>query len=81
MVEKTLPAKEILDALRELARAGWRIEPAGSRAHAYARAYCPGGKTGCRPLTIYGTPAVPEHEAVKIRKALRKCPHEKERGA
>lgn len=76
-----MPAKEILDALQELAHAGWRVQFAGSRAHAYARAYCPGGETGCPPLTIYGTPKVPEHGAAKIRRALRRCPHRKERDA
>jgi hypothetical protein len=74
-----VPAKEILDALQELAYAGWRVQFADSRAHADARAYCPGGETGCPPLTIYGTPKVPEHEAAKIRRALRRCPHRKER--
>lgn len=76
-----MPAKEILDALQELAHAGWRVQLAGSRAHAYARAYCPGAETGCPPLTVYGTPKVPEHEAAKIRRALRRCPHEREREA
>lgn len=70
-----MPAKEILDALRDLASAGWRVQIASGRAHAYARAYCPGGDAGCAPLTIYGTPKVPEHEAEKIRKAMRRCPH------
>jgi hypothetical protein len=70
-----MPAKEILDALRDLASAGWRVQIANGRAHAYARAYCPGGDAGCAPLTVYGTPKVPEHEAEKIRKAMRKCPH------
>lgn len=76
-----MPAKEILDALQELAYAGWRVQLAGSQAHAYARAYCPGAETGCPPLTVYGTPKVPEHEAAKIRRALRRCPHKKEREA
>ena len=76
-----MPAKEILDALQELAYAGWRVQLAGSRAHAYARAYCPGAETGCPPLTVYGTPKVPEHEAAKIRRALRRCTHKKEQEA
>jgi hypothetical protein len=32
------------------------------------RAYCLGGAAGCKPLTIYGTPRVPEHEAAKVRR-------------
>lgn len=70
-----MPAKEILDAIRDLEAAGWRVHVAGGRAHAYARAYCPGGATGCKPLTIYGTPRVPEYEAAKIRKVLLQCTH------
>jgi hypothetical protein len=65
-----MPAKEILAAVRELELAGWRIEIASGRAHAYARAYCPGGTDGCPPLTIYGTPRVPENEAAKILRVL-----------
>lgn len=70
-----VPSKEILAAIRDLEAAGWRIQPAGGRAHAYARAYCPGGHQGCRPLTIYGTPRVPENEAAKIARALARCEH------
>jgi hypothetical protein len=70
-----MPAKEILDALQGLRAAGWRVQLASSRAHAYAKAYCPGGAAGCPPLTVYGTPKVPEHEAAKIRRALGRCPH------
>lgn len=72
-----MPAKEILAALQELGFAGWRVELTAGRAHAYARAYCPGGSAGCAPLTVYGTPKVPEHEAAKIRRAMRRCPHGK----
>jgi hypothetical protein len=61
-----MPAKEILAAIRELEQAGWRIKIAGAQAHAHAKAYCPGGAEGCPPLTIYGTPRVPENEAAKI---------------
>jgi hypothetical protein len=72
-----MPAKEILDALQDLRSAGWRVQATSGRAHAYARAYCPGGQSGCPPLTVYGTPKVPEHEAAKIRRALARCPHGK----
>jgi hypothetical protein len=70
-----MPAKEILEAIRELEAAGWRVQIASGRAHAYARAYCPGGPEGCPPLTIYGTPRVPENEAAKMLRALARCEH------
>jgi hypothetical protein len=70
-----MPTKEILAAIRELEAAGWRVQIASGRAHAYARAYCPGGPDGCPPLKIYGTPRVPEHEAGKILRALVRCQH------
>jgi hypothetical protein len=70
-----MPAKEILRAIADLEVAGWRVVAASSRSHAYARAYCPGGSGGCPPLTIYGTPRVPEFEAEKVRRALRRCDH------
>lgn len=75
-----MPHKEILAAIRDLEEAGWRVEIAGGRSHAYARAYCPGGAGGCPPLTIYGTPRVPGNEAAKIRRALRRCEHAGEEG-
>jgi hypothetical protein len=70
-----MPAKEIMAAIRELEAAGWRVVVAGGHAHAYARAYCPGGRLGCRPVLIYGTPRVPEREASKITNLLKKCQH------
>lgn len=76
-----MPAKEILTALRELEFAGWRVRLTSGRSHPYARAYCPGGDAGCPPLSVYGTPEVPENEAAKIRRALQKCPHRKEQEA
>lgn len=70
-----MPAKEILAAIRELEAAGWRVRLTGGRAHAYAVAYCPGGRGGCDPVPIYGTPRVPEREAGKVRRALADCAH------
>jgi len=70
-----LPAKQILAAIRELEMAGWRIQIASGQAHAYAKACCPGGAHGCPPLTIYGTPRLPEHEAAKIGRALARREH------
>jgi hypothetical protein len=70
-----MPAKEVLEAIRELEAAGWRVQIASGRAHAYARAYCPGGPEGCPPLTIYGTPRVPENEAAKMLRTLARCEH------
>jgi hypothetical protein len=43
-----MPAKEILEATRELETAGWRIQIAGGQAHAYAKAYCPGARMAAR---------------------------------
>ena len=34
-----------------------------------------GAEAGCSPLTICGTPRVPEYEAAKIRKAMQRCTH------
>jgi hypothetical protein len=73
-----MPAKEILNALQDLRSADWRVHLTGGQAHAYARAYCPGGSDGCPPLTVYGTPKVPENEAARIRRAMRRCPHGKD---
>jgi hypothetical protein len=70
-----MPAKEIMAAIRELERAGWCVVVTGGHAHAYARAYCPGGSLCCQPVAIYGTPRVPEREASKILTALKKCQH------
>jgi len=76
-----MPAKEILAAVRELEAAGWRVQITSGRAHAYARAYCPGDPEGCPPLTIYGTPRVPQHEAAKIVRALGRCEHHGGKGS
>lgn len=70
-----MPAKEILAAIQALRSAGWRVELTNGRAHAYARAYCPGGRGCCDPFSINGTPRVPEVEAARIRKAMAQCPH------
>jgi len=43
-----MPAKEILEAIRELEAAGWRVQIASGRAHAYARAYCPAARRAVR---------------------------------
>lgn len=68
-----MPAKEILAAVRELEAAGWRVQITSGPAHAYARAYCPGGTVGCPLLSIFGTPRVPEPEAAKVLRALDRC--------
>jgi hypothetical protein len=75
-----MPAKEIMAVLRELEAAGWRVVVTRGRAHAYAKAFCPGGAHGCRPVFVNGTPRVPEIEAARIRGALRDCEHRQERG-
>jgi hypothetical protein len=43
-----MPAKEILAAIGELEAAGWRVQITSGQAHAYARAYCPGGRRAAR---------------------------------
>jgi len=68
-------AKEIIAAIRELEAAGWRVVVGGGHAHAYAKAYCPGGARGCRPVFVIGTPRVPDLEAAKMRGALKNCEH------
>ena len=74
-IVSNMPAKEILAAISDLEGAGWRLHLTSGRAHAYARASCREPKRGCSPLTIYGTPRVPEYEAAKIRKAMQRCTH------
>lgn len=59
--------------MRERDAAGWRVVIASGHAHAYAKAYCPGGASGCKPVMIYGSPRAPEREANRIRKALKDC--------
>jgi hypothetical protein len=65
-----MPGKHTRAAIKELMDAGWRVNYTSARAHAYARAACPGGPECCPPFSINGTPDVDEHEAEKIR---RKC--------
>jgi hypothetical protein len=69
-----MPAKEIMAAIRELEAVGWRVVMTSGHAHAYAKAYCPGGVRGCPPFTINGT-RVPEREAAKMLRALARCAH------
>lgn len=68
------PNKAIRAAVEEAEAAGWRVEKCGPRAHCWAVLYCPGGHGACK-LAVYSTPRVPENEARKIRRALRRCPH------
>ena len=70
-----MPTKEILAAIQELQDGGWRVQLTSGRAHAYAKAYCPGGSGCCDPVLVRGTPRVPEYEAAKLRRALSSCEH------
>lgn len=68
-----MPGKHTRTAIKELEDAGWLVTYTSSRAHAYARASCPGGPGCCSPpFSINGTPAVDEHEAEKIRRRMRR---------
>lgn len=67
-----MPGKHTRAAIKELEDAGWKIAYTSGRAHAYARASCPGGPGCCTPpFSINGTPEVDEHEAEKIRRRMR----------
>jgi hypothetical protein len=67
-----MPGKHTRTAIKELEEAGWKITYTSGRAHAYARASCPGGPGCCAPpFSINGTPDVDEHEAQKIRRRMR----------
>lgn len=67
-----MPGKHTRAAIKELTDAGWRVTYTNGRAHAYARAACPGGPGCCPPFSINGTPDVDEHEAEKIRRKMRR---------
>ena len=67
-----MPGKHTRAAIGELLDAGWTVTYSNARAHAYARASCPGGPGCCTPpFSINGTPNVDEHEAEKIRRKMR----------
>jgi hypothetical protein len=67
-----MPGKHTRADIKELLDAGWQVTYTSGRAHAYARASCPGGSGCCRPpFSINGTPDVDEHEAEKIRRKVR----------
>lgn len=67
-----MPGKHTRAAIKELEEAGWKVAYTSGRAHAYARASCPGGPGCCTPpFSINGTPDVDEHEAEKIRRRIR----------
>jgi hypothetical protein len=67
-----MPGKHTRAAIRDLETAGWLVTYTSGRAHAYARASCPGGPGCCTPpFSINGTPEVDEHEAQKIRRRMR----------
>ncbi|MQM28961.1 hypothetical protein GFD30_25850 [Glycomyces sp. NEAU-7082] len=68
------PNKHIRAAIEYMEARGWKIEK--SHGHAWARGYCPGGATGCRPpSSILSTPRTPEGHAARLRKIADSCPH------
>ena len=72
-----MPDKAIMVAIAELRAARWTVtETKGGSAHAYATARCPDGAGCCAQFSINGTPDVPEHEASKIRRRMRR--HDKQ---
>lgn len=78
MTRSRHPKKEIERALREAEARRWRIEKASGSAHAWGLLLCPHeARDGCR-LVVYGTPRVPKHHADRIRRAVERCPHQKE---
>ena len=78
-----MPGKHTRAAIRELLDAGWQVTYTSARAHACARASCPGGPGCCTPpFSINGTPDVDEHEAEKMRQhAARAAARKEEEGA
>jgi hypothetical protein len=67
-----MPGKHTRAAIKELEDAGWQVAYTNGRAHAYAKASCPGGPGCCTPpFSINGTPDMDEHEAQKIRRRMR----------
>ncbi|THV40525.1 hypothetical protein FAB82_14745 [Glycomyces buryatensis] len=68
------PNKHIRAAIEYMEEKGWKIETSGG--HAWGRAFCPGGGTGCRPpRSIWSTPRSPEDFAKQLRKVADECPH------
>jgi hypothetical protein len=57
---------------------GWTvIKSTGGSAHAWGVMRCSGD---CPQVSIYSTPRVPENHARALRKAVDRCPHQKEDG-
>jgi hypothetical protein len=63
--------KEIEDALAEAEAAGWSVLKREGHTHAWGLLRC---KHGCCQQTVNSTPRVPENEASRIRRAVRRCP-------
>ena len=67
--------KEIRAAVKDATDAGWRLHKATGKGHVWAILLCPGASRDACKVTVHGTPKVPENEARRIRKALRRCTH------
>lgn len=70
------PDKVIQGALAYARRNGWTvIKSTGGSAHAWGVMRCSGD---CPQVSIYSTPRVPENHARALRRAVDRCPHQKE---
>ena len=68
----------IEEALRYAEDLGWRVEKAGSHAHAWGKMFCPHNDPDCRcgewcVTSIWSTPKVPENHAKQIRRVVDGC--------
>jgi phosphoribosylcarboxyaminoimidazole (NCAIR) mutase len=78
MAAERHPDKVIQGALAYARKRGWTvIKSAGGSAHAWGVMRCSGD---CPQVSIYSTPRVPENHARALRKAVDRCPHQKEDG-
>ena len=72
------PNKHIREAIGFAIGAGWRLRRSSARAHTWGLLLCPhAARSGCR-LAVYSTPRSPEDHAGDIRRAVRRCPHERD---
>ncbi|GAA1684232.1 hypothetical protein GCM10009830_34410 [Glycomyces endophyticus] len=68
------PNKHIRAAIEYMEAKGWKIKASGG--HAWGRAFCPGGGSGCRPpRSIWSTPRSPEDFAKLLLRDAAECPH------
>jgi hypothetical protein len=63
--------KHVEAALKYAETRGWKVEYRGS-GHVWSRMTCPHGHSE-HQMTIYSTPAIPEHHASRIRAFADRC--------